>query len=160
MEGGIPYSSAYCEACCLAKFCEPARLIVAHCLLMRACSVRHLTLTVFKSVHFKNSICSRLQLESIFYSISVICLPLCQTSCPLRTVHFDLQGNLCSTRGKNLDLHAWYWQNIRQIPITLQTKTGLTMGIGIGCPTLCKSADNALYKVFEAIGKLNPVCTF
>ncbi len=28
-------------------------------------------------------------------------------------------------------------QNIKQIPIALQIKTGLTIGIGIGCPTVC-----------------------
>ncbi len=27
--------------------------------------------------------------------------------------------------------------NIKQIPIALQIKTGLTIGIGIGCPTVC-----------------------
>ena len=29
--------------------------------------------------------------------------------------------------------------NIKQIPIALQIKTGLTIGIGIGCPTVCSS---------------------
>ncbi len=75
----LPY---YCLAKELARR-KNCRLSVSACLhvCVRGCSVRHLMLTPIRS--------SKL----ILLALMVIDISLCQTTCPLRTIHFQSYSN-------------------------------------------------------------------